>query len=164
MKKRTKIKDPALSAERGEQRLKLTRGFTLIELLVVIAIIGILSTLLLANFNAARERARDAQRKHDIDQIVKALEIYKNDQVIPSYPATDSFPTCGSALQNGGQTYMAKVPCDPLNTGSYVYTYTRGADDVLTYTIVACLENAADKDKDTINTCSQGYSYTRTNP
>ncbi len=39
------------------------RGFTLIELLVVIAIIGILASIVLASFNAARE-ARD----NDCDQ------------------------------------------------------------------------------------------------
>ncbi|PIU36636.1 prepilin-type cleavage/methylation domain-containing protein, partial [Candidatus Roizmanbacteria bacterium CG07_land_8_20_14_0_80_34_15] len=55
-------------------------GFTLIELLVVIAIIGSLSALFLPNFMAARERARDTQRKSDLRQIQKALEMHKQDQ------------------------------------------------------------------------------------
>jgi general secretion pathway protein G len=56
------------------------KGFTLIELLVVIAIIGMLSALLVPNFMGARERARDAQRKSDLKQIQKALEMYRQDQ------------------------------------------------------------------------------------
>jgi len=54
-------------------------AFTLIELLVVISIIGLLATLLVANFNAARARARDAQRKSDVRNIQTALRLYYND-------------------------------------------------------------------------------------
>jgi len=136
-------------------------GFTLIELLVVIAIIGILSTLLLANFNAARERARDAQRKNDIGQIRRAMELYKNDQTSPSYPAV--LPACNDPLSSGTQIYMQKVPCDPLDTTTK-YTYTLGTDNI-SYTIVACLENIGDASKDTTNTCTAPrVSYTRTEP
>jgi general secretion pathway protein G len=88
------------------------KGFTLIELLIVIAIIGVLSTLLMANFIGVRQRARDAQRKSDIRQIQAALEIYRSDS--GAYPPTGSFPSpCGSPLASGGSTYMQKIPCDP---------------------------------------------------
>src|SRR3972149_8165962 len=65
----------------------LKRGFTLIELLVVISIIGILATLLVANYNAARSRARDAQRKSDVRNIQTALRLYYNDTQL--YPCDD---------------------------------------------------------------------------
>ncbi len=55
------------------------KGFTLIELLVVVAIIGILSSVVLASLNSAREKARDARRKSDLKQIQNALEMYYND-------------------------------------------------------------------------------------
>ena len=59
--------------------LGLKKGFTLVELLIVVAIIGILSTLLMANFIGVRQRARDAQRKADLRQIQSALELYRSD-------------------------------------------------------------------------------------
>lgn len=51
-----------------------TRGFTLIELLVVIAIIGLLSSVVLASLNAARQKARVAAARQDILQIARAVE------------------------------------------------------------------------------------------
>jgi len=53
------------------------RGFTLIELMVVIAIIGLLASVALASLESAREKARDATRIATIDQIAKALELYR---------------------------------------------------------------------------------------
>ncbi len=57
---------------------KINYGFTLIELLVVIAIIGILASVVLASLNEARENARDAVRKADLDQIRIAMNLYYN--------------------------------------------------------------------------------------
>jgi prepilin-type N-terminal cleavage/methylation domain-containing protein len=54
-------------------------GFTIIELLIVIAIIGILAGLVLNNFQGAQAKARDEQRKADINNLHGKLEEYYND-------------------------------------------------------------------------------------
>lgn len=51
-----------------------SNGFTLVELLVVIAVIIILSTIGLGVYKDVAGKARDAQRKSDIDAIAKAYE------------------------------------------------------------------------------------------
>jgi len=127
-------------------------GFTLIELLVVISIIGVLSALLMANFAAIRERGRDAQRKSDLKQIQKALELYKDSQTPIQYPQTTSWSTLTTALEGGN--YMKKVPTDLINANGFVYSYSSPVGtDTLNYTLKACLENASDKDGVTDPSC-----------
>ncbi|MEK7995391.1 MAG: type II secretion system protein, partial [Planctomycetota bacterium] len=68
------------------------RGFTLIELLVVIAIIGMLSSVILASLNTARQKARDARRLSDMKQIQTALELY--------YDTNRAYPNPGWAWRS----------------------------------------------------------------
>ena len=53
-----------------------SRGFTLIELLVVIAIIGILSAVVLASLNTARNKGTDAAVQSDLTTAQTQAEIY----------------------------------------------------------------------------------------
>lgn len=123
------------------------RGFTLIELLVVVSLIGILATLVIANMNAARERARDATRKSDLRNIQTALRLYYNDN--SGYPldssgaiaGCDGTCTWGGAWVNNSITYMNILPGDPLSDQTYTYTGVVGGED---YTLKACLENKSD--------------------
>ncbi len=131
-------------------------GFTLIELLVVISIIGILATLVTANLNAARSRARDAQRKSDLRNTATALRLYFNDYgVYPQNGGTQNIydmlgcgangtAACSSnspwTAGSGPTTYMNTFPKDPLSSQYYRYIYL-GTD---TYVLQACLENKSD--------------------
>lgn len=112
-------------------------GFTLIELLVVIAILGILATVGLGSFQSSQMKGRDAQRKHDLSQISKALEMYYNDE--GKY--TSALPVGGDTWEGTNETiYMKSVPGDPKG-GDYCYeSDTNGT----WYTIYAKLENTKD--------------------
>ena len=132
-------------------------GFTLIELLVVIAIIGTLSALLLPNYMAARERARDSQRKSDLRQIQKALELYQQDQSPPVFPAAFPTPGGGAWQSASGTVYLNKIPFDPGSLTPTPYIYTRDGSDSLKYTLCTCLENAGDTEPTSTfctNSCS----------
>jgi len=56
--------------------MKSTKGFTLIELLVVIAIIGILSSVVLASLNSARNKGADAAVKSGLANMRAQAELY----------------------------------------------------------------------------------------
>jgi prepilin-type N-terminal cleavage/methylation domain-containing protein len=59
-----------------------THGFTVIELIIVIAVIGILASIALVVYPGYQQRARDDERKSDVQQIATALGTYaiqKND-------------------------------------------------------------------------------------
>ncbi len=57
----------------------LKRGFTLIELLVVIAIIGILSSVVLASLNSARNKGKDVAVKSNLSNIRSEASLFYDD-------------------------------------------------------------------------------------
>ncbi len=58
---------------------KFTKGFTLIELLVVIAIIGILSSVVLASLNTARDKGANAAAKANLNNARAQAELFYDD-------------------------------------------------------------------------------------
>jgi len=103
------------------------QGFTLIELLVVIAIIGILSSVVLASLNTAREKSRDVRRITDVKQIQLALEL--------SFSSNNAYPTGLAALVTAGLLPM--VPIDPTTEVAYTYA----AVGTTSYVVMATLES-----------------------
>lgn len=122
------------------KRFQTSRGFTLIELLVVIAIIGILSSVVLASLNTARNKGYDAQRVSNLRTIQTSLEMYYNDH--NAYPAAAAWssrcPAWGGDRGGGNvipglvPTYLPSFPNDSQQDTSnnyccYLY-YSNGTD------------------------------------
>jgi prepilin-type N-terminal cleavage/methylation domain-containing protein len=126
-------------------------SFTLIELLVVIAILAGFVALLVPNFMQIRLKARDTKRKGDLFGIQKGLEMYKQSQSTPIYPAALPSP-CTTLTDSNGGVYMQKVPQEPLTqcppaSGGANYYYKRdpnSTNDLDEYVMYACLENSND--------------------
>lgn len=144
------------------------KGFTLIELLVTMGIIAVLSGMAVFNFNQARMRARDVQRKSDLSQLQKVLELYKNDHKAkypPKLSAIDDFQVNYLMPPNGN--YSKVKFNDPQGAAWHTYLYTPDAS-LMSYTITACLENVSDSTRLVPEVpCGQGslgVTYVITNP
>ena len=80
--------------------MKTNRGFTLIELLVVIAIIGILSSVVLASLNSARDKGADAAAKSNLNGIRAQAELVYDNANPDSYATVCSDPNVSAALSS----------------------------------------------------------------
>ena len=110
------------------------KAFTLIELLVVIAIIGILAGIIVVSMGGAQGSANDARRKADINQLAKAVMIYKvsnPETSLPTTPCTIGGGTtpCDSAIFGNANTLK-----DP-NGSFYSFSSSDGNDYMLLSTL-----------------------------
>lgn len=72
------IADPVTNIQKRK------RGFTLVELLLVISIISLLSSVVLASVNSAREKAKETALISFLFEVRNAMELYKNN--VGRYP------------------------------------------------------------------------------
>lgn len=115
------------------------KGFTLIELIVTMGIIAVLTGMAVFNFNQSRMRARDVQRKSDLGQLMKALELYKIDNNHFPDTADGNFQT-----QLSDEEYTKVTFVDPKGSEWPTYLYINTGSDTMKYSMMACLENKAD--------------------
>lgn len=108
-------------------------GFTLIEVLVVVAIVGILTAILVSNYNDARKNSRDKIRKSELKELQLALEVYKAQN--GRYPAqgcgtpgsqfagpglmtNSSYASCDQYISGLVPTFIQALPTDPNQESS----------------------------------------------
>lgn len=120
------------------------QGFTLIELLVVIAVIGILSAVVLASLNTAREKARDAQRLVSINQIENAIALYEGDNggVPPGEEGVEYVNGNPEWIPGLAPKYISSVPSDPINVGEHKFHYSRNGKN---YEVISLLEQSGNQ-------------------
>ena len=139
----------ALETNPSKKGTDIVKGFTLIELLIVIAIIGILSAIVLVSLNIAQIKARDSKRTGDLEQVTKALELYRSDNgVYPSHGGTQygcTSANCLSVLTDElVPTYLPSIPVDPKEGNSSTgYRYCRADLPNEGYQIIVRLEENA---------------------
>jgi prepilin-type N-terminal cleavage/methylation domain-containing protein len=146
-------------------------GFTIVELLIVIVVIGILAALVLNSFQGVQARARDTERRTDVNAVATQLEVYYNDK--NGYPTgTDVSNTTWQTANLKGADAAAFV--DPkgraINATSSSYTFANtgsttgcvsptdntGADTATgtfceKFVLTADLEKSADVTKNSLN-------------
>lgn len=85
------------------------KGFTLIELLVVIAIIGILSSVVLASLNTARQKGREVAFKAEMDSFKKAAELFYDDYGMYTGLHDNSAPIATTTADVSAQGILASL-------------------------------------------------------
>lgn len=134
------------------------RGFTLIELLISISIIGIILAMSIVALTNAREYARDAKRKSDLEIVRSGLELYKSD--CNAYPATNIFSSTSlTASCPTSNTYINNIPTDPISGRNYVYEVVGNG-----YKLYASLEDTSLSIITGVSCGGLGCNYTIANP
>lgn len=95
-------------------------GFTIVELLIVIVVIGILAAITIVSFNGVQQKARDTERKSDIGQFHKALELF--------YAENNYYPSVNDVLSTSFRTNTLNIPTaiatPPGQTGVISYCWS----------------------------------------
>ena len=104
-----------------------SRAFTLIELLVVIAIIGLLSSVILASLNSARQKAQYTAVASDLQEAYTAFYAWSLDLgAWPGDGGNRSVATLISSYPTGLGKYLPSAPQWPFS--SNVWSYDNDGD------------------------------------
>jgi prepilin-type N-terminal cleavage/methylation domain-containing protein len=143
------------------KRINKARGFTLVELLVVIAIMSILTVITAGQFQQAQWKARDVQRKSNLDSLSKAIQMYYADLgTLPAEATINGLLATGGELKDdSGYVYMKVVPKESIN-GMPAFCYELTGNK---YGLFTGLENKEDSDCNDLNDHNKNACDSSTN-
>ena len=146
--------------------VNMKKGFTLIELLVVIAIIAIIAGVVITFTYSATVRGRDIRRKQNVDQIVKAINLYFSENGhLPQNQTgwctyiSNTTSGYGAAFQTDLEPYMRTFQFDPTKhgqVGDYLFSSTDNVNGH--YTLCANMEQNTGDSYD-YSSCVGGTVY-----
>lgn len=131
---------------------KKSSGFTIVELLIVIVVIGILATLVIVTFTGQQQKARDAQRRTDINAIASHVSAYYADK---GYYPTAADLNNATWRSNNAKGFDPEALKDPKATGGDIGT-AAATGNQYGYVVTGC--TTADPSSDA-NACT-GYTLT----
>lgn len=128
---------------------KQNKGFTLVEILAVCAVIAILATVVYGTLGEARKKARDDERRAELQQIELALRLYKDQYgrypergcssgpwswywTSPGPGNQGYYVSCDEFITGLVPTFFTELPTDPdetkINSGYMYLTDALGTD------------------------------------
>ncbi len=150
-------------------------GFTIVELIVAMAIIGILATIVIVNFNGIQIRARDNERKTEIETLGSYLEreFQKNGKYPDAATMTGTVASVQAVLislpanvlaapdiASGTNSVIAYVVASPPTITQYAYWTPNSATCTSSYTVTSCatfvLAYRSEATASTIAICGRG--------
>lgn len=161
-------------------------GFTIVELLIVIIIIGILAGLVITQILGANQKARDTERKTDLNSLASQLETYfaktggfpeaadlnnadwrkaneinagDNNKSLADPSGATNFTLGSSTVSANQYTYTTPTPSGGCisPTTSTGQTNTAGDNYCTSFTLTAVLENKNDTQKDPDSPANTAY-------
>jgi prepilin-type N-terminal cleavage/methylation domain-containing protein len=144
---------------------KTSSGFTIVELLIVIVIIGILAALVITTYTGIQQKARDTERRTDINALQSHVEAYFAEN--GKYPSLANFNDAswrstnmkgldGAALADPKNASSQQL-CGSTSANCYGYTVSpancdNGTNgDCTGYTLTATLETGGTYSKQSLN-------------
>lgn len=140
-------------------------GFTIVELLIVIVVIGILAALVLNTFQGVQARARDTERRTDVNSIATQLEAYYAD--FGHYPDGSAASTCGDGTESCALNVLTNrgLDAEALNdpNGNAINIGAQGTDNEYYYDVTGATCATGQCDSFTLSTLleSDGSTYTK---
>jgi len=129
------------------------KGFTILEIIIVIVVMSVLAWITWGQFELAKAKSRDVERRSDLHEFSKVIRRYYVDyQELPSPELINQL--WGQVWDDNGYIYTEMVPKE--NYLDKEYCYKVYSED--TFALLADLENKGNEDckKDLIE-CGDNY-------